>query len=190
MESLLHILVLAAFLATLVGSMQVQMNEDLLPEEKALRTRWLANKALTCEICHHIVDNIYLSADKNRGEKKKMEEIHIVEAVEDICKFDGAGGAWLRSVKIEENDTDDFEIVPISGVIFRSNCDVSCQTIYRSCASIMEKKVDIDELTGHMLKGGKKGEADKKVCSKICAKPKKTATKKHAGGGGARSGEL
>ena len=153
------------------------MNEDLLPEEKALRTRWLTNKALTCEICHHVVDNIYVTAEKNKGEKKKMEEIHLVDAVEDICKFDGAGGAWLRSVKIEENDPDDFEIVPITGVIFRSNCDVSCQTIYRTCANIMDKRVDIDELTGHMLKGGKKGEADKKVCSKICAKKKKTTNK-------------
>jgi len=156
-----------------VQSMQVQMTEDLTKEEQALRTRWMGNHALKCEICHKMVDEVYVSAERAPGENKKVEEIHIVEAIEDICKFDGAGGAWLRSVKIVENDEDDFDIEPITGVIFRSNCDVSCQTIYRVCAKILEKEIDIDEFSNHMLRKGSKFKADELVCNPVCDKKKK-----------------
>lgn len=157
------------------SAMQVQMTEDLTKEELAQRNRWLANPVLKCEICHKMVDEVYVTAERSRG-TKKMEEIHIVEAIEDICKFDGAGGAWLRSVKIVENDPEDFEIEPITGVIFRSNCDVSCQTIYRMCAKMIEKDIDIDEFSGHMLKGGSKFRADEQVCTPICTKKSNTSS--------------
>ena len=165
------------------AAMQVQMTEELTKEELAQRTRWLPNRALKCEICHKMVDEVYVTAERSRG-TKKMEEIHIVEAIEDICKFDGAGGAWLRSVKIVENDPEDFDIEPVTGVIFRSNCDVSCQTIYRICSKIMEKEVDIDAFSGHMLKGGSKFKADELVCKPVCsAKPKGKSKGKGKGKG-------
>lgn len=173
MLRILALVIMLAFMQRSI-SMQVQMNEDLSKEDEVIRTRWLANKALRCEICHKMVDESYIAADRNKGTKKSMEEIHIVDAIEDLCKFDGAGGAWLRSVKITENDTDDFDIDPIQNVIFRSNCDVSCQTIYRVCGKILENDVDIDVWSGHMLKGGNKAKADQLVCKPVCNKSKAT----------------
>lgn len=157
--------------------MQVQMTEDLTKEEVAQRARWLKNKTLRCEVCHKMVDEVYVTAERARN-GKKMEEIHIVEAVEDICKFEGAGGAWIRSVKVVENEPDDFDIEPIENVIFRSNCDVSCQSIYRLCNKIMENDIDIDAFTGHMLSGGSKFAADQLVCAKTCTKKSKTKKSK------------
>jgi hypothetical protein len=161
----------------LLLAMQVQMTEDLTKEEVAQRARWLKNKTLRCEVCHKMVDEVYVTAERARN-GKKMEEIHIVEAVEDICKFEGAGGAWIRSVKVVENEPDDFDIEPIENVIFRSNCDVSCQSIYRLCNKIMENDIDIDAFTGHMLSGGSKFAADQLVCAKTCTKKSKTKKSK------------
>ena len=152
-------------------SMGVKINADLNREELLEYQSLLASPLLHCKVCEHAVSEVYTEMERIREATpgKKLEEIAVYDAIDGVCNYKTASGQWVRNLESKKYENGTYDLFPVEGVLFRSNCDATCQAVGTSCARLMEDEFDSEELASFMFNGGHKKlkEAVKKVCTKF-----------------------
>jgi len=158
------------------------MTERLSSLERKEKSALLARSDVACAVCERSVLEIYAAIDRAKMQSpgKLVTEDIVLESIENVCKFEGSHGQWLRMNMLKEEKDGSvgdkkFSIAPIEGgVLFRSNCDMSCQAMAKSCSNLMDE-FDYDMLRDHAFKGGTLQDATALVCNKWTKRCKRDA---------------
>lgn len=108
---------------------------------------------IECDVCKNVVEQLFTQTEEHRKEagKKKLEEILISEAVDNVCLSDHEKGVWMRSLDITRTGAG----VGLKSMSGTSKCEEECVTIARSCSDLLLSgdEIDRDDLSAMLWKG-------------------------------------
>lgn len=134
---------------------------------------------IACDVCLNVIKELFVITEDLRKQagKKKLEEIKIAEAVDNVCQNDQSEGTWIRHQDITKVGSGNLGLKSMQGV---SKCEAECATIEKSCQNLLHSgdEIDVDDLSALLWKGKLSlSSLTDKVCTKVAKRCPSSNTK-------------
>lgn len=136
---------------------------------------------ISCDVCKYAANYIF-STVKLDHSKSKSKESEIADFLESMCLPSKPDGAWLRELDIQEEKVADGIQLFVARPGGVAMCNNECTTVARSCDTLMNEELDLDDISAFLWKGRKTLDAaavEAKMCKRRC-KPKKVKPYPHS----------
>lgn len=117
---------------------------------------------IACDVCERSVELVFEEVAKARSTNKALNEMQITEIIEDLLSTVTERGEWMRRIDIIEATVKDKRYLSLVEPGGTSTCKNECASIAKSCQSLMNEEIDVDNLST-MLWKNKSSLSDVKV---------------------------